>query len=168
MTITKSAAENIREDFGWFPELLVAAFTNPVIALFVGFVASLFIWKSQTRLSHALDLAAERRKLYRDFLAQIEKTTRRIERSDWSQDPDIRRLWSLQSEIEIVGGSEVVERSASVVVAINDFWMREDQEVISRDGKTRSKFDNVAFESRELMRAMRRELAPPTHSRGSD
>ncbi|WP_135058806.1 hypothetical protein [Paracoccus salipaludis] len=144
-----------------FVEVLKSFAANPVWALIIGGGISLLIWERQTLLGEYVKLKAEKRELYRQFLRQVEKCTARDGRSreNWHLDPEIRKLWSLQSEVELVAEKGVTEASAGVVVAINDYWTREKDWIISSiDGKGRTLWDNVTVESKRLVEAMKKEL----------
>lgn len=153
-----NAIDNISNDFGWVLPVLNSFASNPVWALTIGALISLGIWRSQTKLGDRLTLNVERRELYRAFIAQIEKATRNVDRNNWSHDPEIRRLWSLQAEVALLAGMEVTDRSAGVVSAINDYWNRGADQIVSRDGIKRRHFENVQFESRAVLKAMKEEL----------
>jgi hypothetical protein len=120
---------------------------NPVYALFAGGLISLLVWNRQEHLIYARERRLQRRKLYADFVAQVEQCTARSTdrtRENWHLKPEIRRLWSLQSQVALEGRASVTEASATVVTAINDYWMRDGDRIISKDGKSRTLWDNVA------------------------
>ncbi|WP_299361728.1 hypothetical protein [uncultured Paracoccus sp.] len=144
-----------------FVEVLKSFASNPVWALIIGGAISLLIWERQTFLGEHVKLKAEKRELYRQFVRQVEKCTGRDGRSrvNWHLDPEIRKLWSLQSEVELVAEKSVTEASAGVVVAINDYWMREKDCILSSlDGKERTLWENVSLECKRLVEAMKEEL----------
>ncbi|MGR3760610.1 hypothetical protein ACUXV3_10835 [Roseobacteraceae bacterium NS-SX3] len=156
-----AACENVCRDFGWLFEWLRELASNPIWALFIGGLISLMIWRAQTKLSFELALKSEKRELYRAFLSQVERCTLIKQKAgvqDWHLEPDIRKLWALQSEISLIGSVVADEASASVVCAMNDFFMRGEERIISKDGIERSLWDNLSFVASEATSALKKDL----------
>ena len=139
----------------WIADLVVRL--SPLFTL--GGVVWLFF--AQRRTDAQRTDKAERTKLYRSFIAQIQHCTKvwQNERNDqWHLDPEIRKLWSIQGEIELIGSQTATAASAAVVVAVNDLFIGESPTVISSDGTERVRWDNVAFESKQLLATLKKDL----------
>lgn len=154
-----TACENFCRDFSWLIEWLTEVAKNPIWALFFGFWISLYIWRSQTKLSSELDLNREKRSLYREFIAQVGKAVLAKDTetcTPWYFHPEVRRVWALQSEIALIGSEIVGEKTKVVLEALQSRFAKSEPTMKCSDGVLRKVDDCIRFElvrSIEYMKA---------------
>ncbi|UWQ33445.1 hypothetical protein K3555_02690 [Leisingera sp. M527] len=156
-----TVSENVCQDLTIFLEILRNFASNPVWALILGGGISLWIWRRQTKLSFELELKREKRELYRRFISQIGKAAavkHDIGSGAWELHPEVRRLWALQKEVELVGSASSCETSSGVLDAIEKLLSMKVNQIESSDGVMRSLDENVFFASDQMVVAMKREL----------
>ncbi|XDA97142.1 hypothetical protein AB1M95_13600 [Sulfitobacter sp. LCG007] len=139
---------------------LVALAGNPVFALLLGGVISLWIWRSQTILSDRLNANEEKRKLYRLYLVRIENARgiKSLEGIRWQDDQRMLDLDAIHYEVRLIASKSVSECAEKVIIAIRSRFSSDEQWVISSDGKKRTRADNISFEVKKLVAEMRNEL----------
>lgn len=155
MSETITVCENVCRDFSW---------VNP----FLGFVANLvpvagLIWAINAYYRKRKDDRdeedrRERRKAYRDFLAQVEIATLGTQGHEAPEDPALRRLWAIFSEIEMIDNTELVTLAAEVVNAVNDCRFDSLRQRTCSDGQERGSYDKMLFERRVLVDALKKEF----------
>ncbi|MEX0349242.1 MAG: hypothetical protein AB3N15_07420 [Paracoccaceae bacterium] len=154
------AVENLRNDFGWIPELLSNFASNPVFALFLGFVMSLFLWRRQTRLSHDLVKQDELRSLYRQFIRQVEPTVCSMKLDlPMEENKELLELYCLEREIDLVGGAEAIEAAQNVVICVNDLLLQVDGCPTDSNGNKCTPLEKVFSELREFTAVARDDLS---------
>jgi len=151
--------ENVTDCFLWEPSFLqwlgeVISNFGPAFALF-GVVWLFFLKRQSDREDEA---KRERRKLYREFIAQSQLVLRVPKEADWAEDERIRTFWAIQAEISLIGTDPVIDAAAGFVVSTNDFFMSLEQKIMGRDGVMRTKFANVSHSRDIAIAEMRNEL----------
>ncbi|MEP4037015.1 hypothetical protein [Pseudophaeobacter sp.] len=156
-----TACENVCRDFVWLFDGLNNVANNPVWALVLGGIISVFLWRSQTTLSHSLDLRREKRELFRAYISQIGKAVKVIEEvrtEDVLLHPDVRKLWALQSEISLIASESANISSRRVRDAVEKRSSIKANLIASRDGEYRTLDGNVIWETDQMVEVLKQEL----------
>lgn len=160
-----TVCENMCRDFWWLvpsdPRVIQGLLT--VLAAGVASGTAIYIAKwvypKQKETDHALEWRAEKRKLFREFLSQVDLAVHIPKGSEWFRDERYTKLQMLQSEIRLVcESSELINLSADVLSAFFD-WKGEDATgVVIVENGWRGAFENLMDKKTVLVDEMKIEL----------
>lgn len=135
----------------WETLIVSLASAAPLFAL----VWAIYTYFQKRKDDRADELRLERRKFYREFLAQVQLAVITPKSESWRTDEVFHHLFRLRNEFEILADEKVERASADLIDEFNKIL-----EKLTVDEALNSKIISPSFiqARRELIKAMKEEL----------